>query len=928
MSDSELIIDISVDASSAHKELPRTRNEIKDVGDEAENTDKRGRGLGGMFDLLGKGALIAGGGILALGGFLVGAAKAASDEQVGMDRLYGTVKNSIAGWDGNTAAIEKHISSMERLAFSDDEARDSLNFLVGQTKDLKEAQELQATAADLARAKGIDLMTATKAVGKVDNESIGILKKLGIEVTDQMTKEEALAAIRKTTAGQAETYANSAAGSMSRLQTSLGNAFETIGGAVLNLVSGPLQAIADWFSSEEVQAGIQTVATFIGTTLTNAFTFLGQVVNTAWGIIKPFVDNFVNFISTIANGGDPFAAFGTYIGNLVKLIGDAVPGIAAKLLEWGTAFATWVWQDAIPKLGVELGKLIQGLWTWITTNGPTILAQLGVWTTAFLTWVWNDAIPFTLKALGDLIAGILKWIGDNGPGILAKLGEWTTAFLQWVWNDAIPFLLSALGDLISTVWNWITTNGPTILAKLGEWTMQFLSWVWNDVLPKLPGWLWNIISAVWNWITTNAPSILEKLWSWAVAFWDWIIKDVVPNLGGWLANIAVALWTWISQTGRDMPAKLGEWSVAFWSWVTGKGGVIETVGPTMDKFWFGLGSWIVKTSQEIITTIGLAWIPAFWSWLTGSGGVIATLSTELNKIIKGIGDWVTGSISTFMAKAGPIGKGILDGITAGIVANWNAFTIWIQGKVWSIITSILSKLGISSPSTVARDQIGKPLVQGIQQGFDDEYLVLRNHVVQQIGDLTTRLNNIVKGAPVKQIGMDLPTTIDKGRQETCPEVSAGLESCVNSAIDAGEAAASSPKAKTPGQMMAWAVKNGIIDEQDQVYGAMNAFWNGLWGIASKRAQEIQDLINETFKHGYTNNDTGGTGGGGGGGKTQGLMGGGGGIGGGGFIFGGGSGGSGGTGGIEVNVYLDGIRMSAGQLAEQMGLDLRVTTART
>src|SRR5688500_10966004 len=69
-----------------------------------------GSGLGAMMGPLG----IATVGIGALGAGLLGAAKAAADEQVGIDRLNASLKNSIPGWDGNTAAVEQYIAKQEK----------------------------------------------------------------------------------------------------------------------------------------------------------------------------------------------------------------------------------------------------------------------------------------------------------------------------------------------------------------------------------------------------------------------------------------------------------------------------------------------------------------------------------------------------------------------------------------------------------------------------------------------------------------------------------------------------------------------------------------------------------------------------------------------------------------------------------------------
>ena len=310
-----------------------------DINKLATSTDKLDKnfkgissGLGGFGGALGSlpGPLgIAGAGIAALGAGLVMAAKAAAEEQVGIDRMNQALKNAVPGFNAATAGVEKYVSKMEKLAFADDEIRDSLTHLVTQTGDLAEAQKLQATAMDLARAKGIDLATATKAVGKVDQESIGILKKLGIQVTDQMGKEEALTAIRKATAGQAEAYAKTTAGSMERIQNTFGNIVEDIGGKVLGLIEGPLAGIADFLQSEEFQG----IADFVLNVLGAAFTVFGNVVGTVFKAVMTVLGPVFEFLKGAAGflGGiwdfisGPFKSDAEQVPTIV---GDAATGAA------------------------------------------------------------------------------------------------------------------------------------------------------------------------------------------------------------------------------------------------------------------------------------------------------------------------------------------------------------------------------------------------------------------------------------------------------------------------------------------------------------------------------------------------------------------------------------------------------------------------
>src|SRR4029077_2910903 len=126
--------------------------------------------LSGKLRTVGKGMVI-GGGIasfnlltdaIGIGIGKLGEAKQAfGDDQVSQAKFAQALKNNIPAWDGSTAAVEKYAAAQGKLGFTDDEIRDSIGQLIGVTHDLTEAQNLNSLAQDLARAKGIDLATAS-----------------------------------------------------------------------------------------------------------------------------------------------------------------------------------------------------------------------------------------------------------------------------------------------------------------------------------------------------------------------------------------------------------------------------------------------------------------------------------------------------------------------------------------------------------------------------------------------------------------------------------------------------------------------------------------------------------------------------------------------------------------------------------------------
>lgn len=257
--------------------------------------EKRAGSAGGLFGKLG-GAL---GGIvnpatLAVGavGALVGgiglAIKSAGDEQKNIEKLNAALVASVPGWDGNTAAIEGLIAKREDLAFSDDDLRDSLAVLVTSTKDVTEAQNLQAIAMDLARFKGIDLATASTAVAKASQGSTKEIKALGLELDDTATASDNLLAIQKATAGQAEGYAKTMGGKWEAFNNKLGDVVETIGGALIPVVEG----IMDFLLGTAIPAFGQ-LADILGPVLTPIVGLLGTAFQIVGDGIKWFVEHVI-----------------------------------------------------------------------------------------------------------------------------------------------------------------------------------------------------------------------------------------------------------------------------------------------------------------------------------------------------------------------------------------------------------------------------------------------------------------------------------------------------------------------------------------------------------------------------------------------------------------------------------------------------------
>ena len=184
--------------------------------------------------------------------------QAARDDQLSVDHLTASLKANVEGWDGSTRAIEHNIEKGQALAFTDDALRESLALLVGATHDVSEAQRTQNVAMDLARFKRIDLRTASEALIKVEAGQFRMLKTLGIELRKGATATEALAAVQKVAAGQAETYAKTSTGAAEVLNIKMGELSESFG----RFLMGPADLFVRFL--DDVVTGIGNIDEALG----------------------------------------------------------------------------------------------------------------------------------------------------------------------------------------------------------------------------------------------------------------------------------------------------------------------------------------------------------------------------------------------------------------------------------------------------------------------------------------------------------------------------------------------------------------------------------------------------------------------------------------------------------------------------------------
>jgi hypothetical protein len=173
----------------------------------------------------------------AIVGFATITVQAASKAQAEMAKFNATMDATGKGSEKAKVQLMELSKKFIQLGFDDEDTANMLAKFYQRTKDVTEANKLSVLAMDLARAKSIDLGTATNLVNLALSGSGRALLQYGIVIKDAATPMEALGILQSKVGGQAIAFADTFAGKMAILDVQVTNLKESIGTAFLPILT-------------------------------------------------------------------------------------------------------------------------------------------------------------------------------------------------------------------------------------------------------------------------------------------------------------------------------------------------------------------------------------------------------------------------------------------------------------------------------------------------------------------------------------------------------------------------------------------------------------------------------------------------------------------------------------------------------------------
>ena len=370
----------------------------------------------------------------AAGAFAYSTVQAASEAQVRIANLTSTLQTM---GEKGTDAEEKIIALGDasiKLGFNSEDVSLSIAKLYQRTGDLTEATNLNNTAMDLARAKNLDLATASNMIGLVMSGNSRVLKQYGIDIKDSATPLEALGELQQKLSGQADAFSKT--------------------------FQGQTQVMKESFDQLKVSIGNQLIP--ILTQL------LMQVSNFATNILPVWIENMKEAAVWLENHRVVlYAIAGAIAGALapamIALITITIPALIAAFATAAIALAPWMIG------GLIIGAIVAGV-MWIINNWQLVQTKATEIWTAIKNFLKNNLDAILLIFTGG-IGNIVKLVIDNWQSIedtTKQIWEGIGSTISAVWSDIENTVKSSINSILSQINSVITAVNNAVRSVGGK----------------------------------------------------------------------------------------------------------------------------------------------------------------------------------------------------------------------------------------------------------------------------------------------------------------------------------------------------------------------------------------------------------------------------------------------------------------------------
>lgn len=516
----------------------------------------------------------------------------------------------------------------------------------------------------------------------------------------------------------------------------IGSAIKEVGVAFLNVGKQALDSYADY---EQLVGGVETL------------------FKDSAGIVENYANNAYKTAGLSAN--QYMETVTSFSASLLQ----SLNGDTAKSAEVADMAITDM-SDNANKMGTDM-YMIQNAYQGFAKQNYTMLDNLKLGyggTKEEMQRLLKDAqevtgIKYDISNLNDVYQAIHVIQGELGiTGTTAKEASTTiqgsVSAMKSAWRNMLTGIATGdagnIGNLVNNLTDSIITAGQNVLPRIQE--------IINGVVAALPQiivkinenlpMILNSGAEIFQTLIEGINSVIPNISYTAFYIIDQLITSIISNLPQILEmgiNLLTELINGISQTLPDLIP------IAIDSIMTMVEALLNNIDLIIDsgiQLIFALADGLIEAipilvekAPEIIQSLIGAILRNFPKIVQAGGELIGKLVAgivgsfwKLLEVAPQLIASIVDGIKQGWREITNVGKYLVEGLWSGI----SGMASWVADKVKSFATNIVGNikeaLGIHSPSTVLRDEVGKFMADGIGIGFSNEMDKVTNQMQNSI----------------------------------------------------------------------------------------------------------------------------------------------------------------------------------------------------
>lgn len=428
---------------------------------------------------------------------------------------------------------------------------------------------------------------------------------------------------------------------------------------------------------------------------------LGDVIGTPFRSLAGKVGGWLSPVTS--SFATAFNGFGARLGGAMQGALSTVGGIVAGFFN-PASFMKFVGIGAIvAALVAGLGMLDQSMQGQLSAmidqmaaEGPEIITRIGEGVTA--------ALPGLIASGAQIVVGLANALTANLPALLTVGGQILNGLMQGL-ATALPTLLPAAVMLVTTLLQGVIAQLPLLL----QGGLQLLQGLIQGIIAALPTLITAvpmIIQTLMTGIMTALPSLMQT----GMQILQSIIQGVVSTIPQLAAQIPTIITTMVDGLTSNLPQIVEQGVRMITSLANGLMDALPQLLAQVPVIISNLVSTLASNLPRILQA-GVQIIVSL------AGGLVQAVPQLIGKIPSIISQIVQAFASTDWLS---VGMNIITGIASGIASAAGSLVDAAVNAAKSAIDTVKGWLGIHSPSTRFRDEVGRMIGEGMAIGIRKE----------------------------------------------------------------------------------------------------------------------------------------------------------------------------------------------------------------